>query len=105
MGCLWYVYLIRCLDDSLDCGISKDPERRLLQHLKGRASRYTRAKGVSSMVYQEGPMAHPEALRRERAIKALRRTEKEAIIDIALDKVSPDPKSPPAATGISKKIE
>nr|WP_287410427.1 GIY-YIG nuclease family protein [Pseudodesulfovibrio sp.] len=38
----WYVYLMRCADDSLYCGITTDIERRLKEHNAGTASKYTR---------------------------------------------------------------
>lgn len=38
----WYVYLLRCADDSLYCGITTDVERRLAEHNKGTAAKYTR---------------------------------------------------------------
>ncbi len=42
----WYVYLVRCNDDSLYCGITTSIERRIRQHngeIAGGA-KYTRAK-------------------------------------------------------------
>ncbi len=42
----WYVYLMRCADNSLYCGITTDIARRLRQHngeLKGGA-KYTKAR-------------------------------------------------------------
>ncbi len=38
----WYVYLMRCADDSLYCGITTDIDRRLKEHNAGTASKYTR---------------------------------------------------------------
>ncbi|WP_319543750.1 GIY-YIG nuclease family protein [uncultured Pseudodesulfovibrio sp.] len=38
----WYVYLLRCADDSLYCGITTDINRRLKEHNAGTASKYTR---------------------------------------------------------------
>ncbi len=40
----WFVYLLRCADNSLYCGITTDMDRRLAQHNAGTASKYTRAK-------------------------------------------------------------
>ena len=54
--------------------------RRCRQHNEGSASRYTRSRRPVRLVYQE---AHPDrgsALRREAAIKALSRREKEALV-------------------------
>ncbi len=42
----WYVYLVRCNDDSLYCGITTDIERRINEHngLLAGGAKYTRAK-------------------------------------------------------------
>lgn len=34
---MWYVYLLRCADDTLYAGCTNDPPRRLQQHNAGRA--------------------------------------------------------------------
>ncbi len=40
----WQVYLLRCADMSLYCGITTDVARRLTEHNAGTASRCTRAR-------------------------------------------------------------
>jgi len=40
----WFVYLLRCADSSLYCGITTDMDRRLAQHNAGTASKYTRTR-------------------------------------------------------------
>lgn len=40
----WTVYLLRCADNTLYCGITNDLERRLAQHNAGTASKYTRSR-------------------------------------------------------------
>ncbi|WP_034633844.1 GIY-YIG nuclease family protein [Maridesulfovibrio bastinii] len=37
----WYVYLLRCSDNSLYCGITTDPQRRLKEHNSGKGAKYT----------------------------------------------------------------
>jgi UV DNA damage endonuclease len=76
----WYVYLMRCADGSLYTGISKDVARRLEQHNAGTASRYTRSRLPVQLVHQESQSSHSLALKRELAIKALSRREKESLI-------------------------
>ena len=39
-----YVYLLRCKDGSLYCGISTDPEARLKQHNYGVGAKYKMTK-------------------------------------------------------------
>ncbi len=80
---IWFVYLLRCADGSLYTGISNDVPRRLVQHNAGIASRYTRSRLPAVLVYQEALASHSLALKRELAIKALSRQEKELLIRAA----------------------
>ena len=76
----WFVYILRCADGSLYTGITNDLPRRLEQHNAGTASRYTRSRLPVVLVYQEAQASHSHALKRELAIKALSRQEKESMI-------------------------
>ncbi len=76
----WFVYIMRCADNSLYTGITKDVDRRLKQHNAGTASRYTRGRLPVSLEYQEAQPSQSMALKRELAIKALPRHEKESLI-------------------------
>lgn len=76
----WWVYLIRCADDSLYCGIARDVDRRLQQHAAGRGARYTRGRGPLAVVYREAAEDRRRAQSRERAIKRLSRDGKEALV-------------------------
>lgn len=73
------VYLVRCQDGSLYTGITTDPERRLKQHNRGLGAAYTRSRLPVTLVYREPADSRSQALRRERAIKALPRAAKEAL--------------------------
>jgi len=77
---IWFVYLLRCADDSLYTGITKDVNRRCEQHNSGTASRYTRSRRPTGPVYQEAHASRSEAPKREAMIKALSRQEKELLI-------------------------
>jgi predicted GIY-YIG superfamily endonuclease len=76
----WFVYLLRCADRTLYTGISTDVGRRVRQHNAGTASRYTRGRRPTRLVYQEAHASRSAALQREAAIKALSRRQKEALI-------------------------
>ena len=76
----WWVYLLRCADNTLYCGITTDMDRRLAAHNSGRGARYTRARLPVVVVYRELCSDHSAALRREAAIKRLSRAEKLALI-------------------------
>ena len=76
----WFVYMVRCADDTIYTGISNDLSRRLEQHYAGTASRYTRSRLPVELVYQESQTTRSLALKRELAIKALSRQNKESLI-------------------------
>ena len=59
----WFVYILRCADDSFYTGITKDLVRRLGQHNAGTASRYTRARLPVAMEYSEPQASHSLALK------------------------------------------
>ena len=82
-GNRWFVYLLRCADGSLYTGIARDVDRRCRQHNAGTASRYTRSRLLVVVVYREAHASRSLALRREAAIKALSRRQKEALIRLA----------------------
>ena len=79
----WFVYLLRCEDVSLYAGITNDLPRRVEQHNAGKASRYTRSRLPVVLVYMERQASRSLALKRELAIKALSRLEKESMITAA----------------------
>lgn len=76
----WTVYIVRCADGSLYTGIAQDLTQRVEKHNAGTAARYTRSRRPVELVYHEGRTTKSKALKRELAIKALTRKEKEALI-------------------------
>ena len=76
----WFVYILRCADDSLYTGITNDPPRRCKQHNAGTASRYTRSRLPVELVYQEPQINRSLALKREAEIKTLSRQQKKLLI-------------------------
>jgi putative endonuclease len=76
----WLVYILRCRDGSLYTGITNDLAKRLKTHAVGKASRYTRSRLPVSLAYTEPKRSKSAALKREAAIKKLRRAEKERMV-------------------------
>jgi len=72
----WTVYVLRCKTGELYTGCTTDLERRVREHNSGVGSKFTRSRLPVSVVYKEELAGRSEALRRERAIKAMRRNEK-----------------------------
>jgi predicted GIY-YIG superfamily endonuclease len=76
----WLVYLLRCSDGSLYTGITNDLPKRLQAHAAGRASKCTRSRLPVRLAYREPQRSKSAALKREAAIKGLRRAEKERLV-------------------------
>ena len=77
---MWYLYILRCKDNSLYTGITTDVEKRLEAHRAGKGAKYTRGRGPLELVYREECGDHSDALRREAEIKRLPRDEKLKLI-------------------------
>ena len=79
----WFVYVLRCRDNSLYTGITTDIERRLEEHNSDSltAAKYTRSRRPVVLVYHESLESRSEALKREIAIKKLTRRQKEYLIN------------------------
>ena len=76
----WYVYVLRCRDDSLYTGIARNVDKRLAMHNRGTAAKYTRGRGPVELVYTQACPDKSAALRRELEIKALPRQKKLELI-------------------------
>ncbi len=77
---MWYLYILRCKDDSLYTGITTDVEKRLEAHRAGKGAKYTRGRGPLELVYKEECGNHSDALKRELEIKRLPREDKLKLI-------------------------
>ncbi|RAU16739.1 GIY-YIG nuclease family protein [Nitrincola tibetensis] len=79
---IWYVYLLRCSDNSLYTGITTDLERRLQEHnsCDKRGARYTRTRRPVQLVYFEKQADRSLASKRESALKKLSRLGKERLV-------------------------
>lgn len=75
-----FVYMLRCKDGSLYTGWTNDLKHRLAMHSSGRGAKYTRGRGPLELVYSEELPDKEAALRRECAIKKLRREQKLALL-------------------------
>ncbi len=76
----WFVYMIRCHDNSLYTGITTDIERRFQQHVSGKGAKYFYGRKPQKVVLQETLATKGEALKREIEIKKLNKKEKERLI-------------------------
>lgn len=76
----WYVYVARCADGTLYCGIARDVARRIAEHDAGTGARYTRGRGPLRVLLVRRCRDQGRALRLEYSIKQLSRAQKEALV-------------------------
>lgn len=80
----WFVYILRCSDNSLYTGVTTDCERRLHEHNHSpRGAKYTRARRPVTLAYREQAASRSAAQQRETQIKRLNVRQKEALIRTA----------------------
>lgn len=77
----WFVYILRCADDTLYTGVTTDTERRVHEHNHTKAgAAYTRARRPVELEIELGCSSRSEALKTEYAIKQLDRARKLALV-------------------------
>lgn len=76
-----YTYILKCSDSTLYTGYTTDLDRRLKEHNKGIAAKYTRGRLPVQLVYYESFNNKSDALKREYRIKQLSREEKLKMIN------------------------
>jgi putative endonuclease len=76
----WSVYLARCSDGTLYCGIAPDVAARLAAHDAGKGARYTRGRGPLELLLSRRCRDRGTALRIEHAVKQLSRADKLALV-------------------------
>jgi putative endonuclease len=65
----WVVYLIRCSDESLYCGITNNLKNRLAAHNSGRGAKYTRSRRPVKLVGVSSEMTKSDTLKLEYRVK------------------------------------
>ena len=81
----WYLYLIRCSDNTLYTGISTDVDRRFAQHQSEgyAASKYLKGRGPLSLVFKEKLGTRSLALKVEYRVKRMTKANKEKLIKVS----------------------
>jgi putative endonuclease len=72
----WFVYLLKCSDNSLYCGITNNLEKRLKTHLSGKGAKYTKSRLPVFLIYFEEFENKSKAATRENQIKRMSREQK-----------------------------
>jgi putative endonuclease len=79
---MWFVYIVRCADNTLYTGVTTDIARRVREHNGdvGNGASYTKLRRPVALVYTETTDTRSHAMKRERAIKHLSKRQKELLI-------------------------
>ena len=76
----FWVYILRCADDSYYVGHTENLELRVAQHQSGDLDGYTKPRRPVRLVYSEEFRTRDDAFAAERQIKGWGRQKKEALI-------------------------
>ena len=76
----WFLYVVKCTDESLYTGITTDLQKRISKHNAKNGAKSLRGKLPVKLVYSEEFTDRGQASKREYAIKQLPRAEKLKLI-------------------------
>ena len=74
-----YTYILECHDGTYYTGWTNNLEKRIKDHNEGKGAKYTKVRLPVQLRYYETFETKEEAMKREYAIKQLRKKEKEAL--------------------------
>lgn len=79
---MYYFYILRCLDNSLYCGMTTNLQNRLMEHNSSgsKGAKYLRGKKPVKIVYFEEYPDIKAAMSREAEIKKWPKAKKEALV-------------------------
>jgi putative endonuclease len=79
---MFFVYILKCSDNTLYTGFTIDIEKRLQTHRSGLGSKYVRARLPVEIIYKEEFDNQGDAMRREIEIKKWSRKKKIEILKL-----------------------
>lgn len=79
----WWVYILRCEDDTLYCGATNDLSSRIAAHNRGAGAKYTRGRGPVTLAFAKKIGSKSATMKREAWIKRLPRNAKLKLIKTA----------------------
>jgi len=84
----FWVYMLRCSDDSFYVGHTDELDRRIAQHNDGRYCRWTRSRRPLALVWRQEFVTRDEAKVAEKKLKGWSRAKKQALVDGDLGRLS-----------------
>ncbi len=79
---MFYVYVVKCKDNSLYTGYTNDIEKRLEKHNHGTGAKYTRGRRPVKLFFCQSYKTKSDALKAEAKIKKLDKKEKIKMIGL-----------------------
>ena len=79
----WSLYIIECRTDELYIGIAEDVNKRVEEHNRGQACRYTKFRNPVRLIHFEFCGDYTSARKREREVKRFSRVKKLALRDLS----------------------
>jgi putative endonuclease len=76
----WFVYIVRCSDDTLYTGATNNVERRIEKHNSGKGAKYTKKRRPVTLLKSWEFPSKSDAMKEEYRIKQLSRDEKLKLI-------------------------
>ena len=83
-----YTYILECKDGTYYTGWTNNLEKRMKEHNEGKGAKYTKARRPVKLVYFETFESKIDAMKREYAIKQMKRSEKIKLISPINDTLS-----------------
>ncbi len=77
----YYIYILRCQDNSLYTGIARDWEKRYTEHLEGRGAKYTRSHKPSCIEGVWEAFGRADASKVECFVKSFPKNKKELFLN------------------------
>ena len=77
----WFVYILKCLDNSFYIGQTSNLEKRVIAHNAGNGPKYTAVRRPVKLVYLESFTSHDKAIKREKQLKKWSRVKKQSLIN------------------------
>jgi len=77
----YFVYILKCADNTFYTGITNDLENRIIAHNSGKGAKYTCGRTPVVLIYKELCESKSSALKREHEIKKMNRKGKLKLID------------------------
>ena len=76
LGDIWFVYIVKCSDNSLYTGITNNIDKRIEKHNNGTGAKYCRGRGPVVLQCFKIVFSRPEALKLEFKVKKKNKNEK-----------------------------